>query len=180
MLRRRSYTNPSMRVVFLGVALLFAGAFSCTSFGKGRRLAFYNLHTEEKVRVTYSKGDVYNERSLERVSRVLRDHRSGESHPIDPRLLDLLYDLQRRVRSQGPYQVISGYRSPKTNAGLRAESQGVAERSLHMQGLAIDVRLADVSIEVLRDEALRLRRGGVGYYPGNDFVHLDVGRPRSW
>jgi uncharacterized protein YcbK (DUF882 family) len=111
---------------------------------------------------------------------VLRDFRTDESHPIDRRLLDLLHNLSQRVGTRAPFQVISGYRSPATNAMLRAESSGVASRSLHMQGMAIDIALQDVALADLRQAALDLQSGGVGYYPTSGFVHVDVGRVRRW
>jgi len=113
---------------------------------------------------------------------VLRDFRSGEVHPIAPRLLDLLSMLQARLETTEPVSIISGYRSPTTNAMLRGkrEHSGVATRSLHMQGMAIDLRIAGRSLAAVRTAALAQRLGGVGYYPQSDFVHVDIGRVRSW
>jgi uncharacterized protein YcbK (DUF882 family) len=114
------------------------------------------------------------------VNRFLRDFRSGEIHPIDPRLLDILYQLQILADRAATYEVISGYRSPQTNAALHRVSAGVAEHSLHMEGRAIDVRMTGFPTRRLRDLAMSLGVGGVGYYARSDFVHLDTGRVRSW
>jgi len=114
------------------------------------------------------------------INRVLRDHRTGDKHDIDPRLLDLLCDLRLRLDTSESLQIISGYRSAKTNAILHANSNGVAERSLHMDGKAVDIRIAGRALSLLRKTALSMKAGGVGYYPSSDFVHVDVGRVRSW
>lgn len=118
--------------------------------------------------------------ALSAVSHLLRDFRTGDEHPIDPRLLDLLHALHVSIGSQRPFEIISGYRSPGTNAMLRTHGGGVASGSLHMQGRAIDLRVGDVPLASLRDAALALRRGGVGYYPTSNFVHVDTGRVRRW
>jgi uncharacterized protein YcbK (DUF882 family) len=114
------------------------------------------------------------------VNRALRDFRTGDIHPIAPGLLDLLSRLHEKLGSHEPFQVISGYRSPRTNATLHQHSSGVASRSLHMQGMAIDIRLEGTALSNLRGAALALKAGGVGYYPSSDFVHVDVGRVRRW
>lgn len=145
-----------------------------------RTLAFENLHTGERLRATYWKGGTYDGGALADINHVLRDHRTGEVAPIDPALLDLLHRLHGVMGGAAPFQVISGYRSPKTNAALAAHSSGVARKSFHMLGMAIDVRLPGRSLRSLRDAALRLKEGGVGYYPKSDFVHLDVGPVRRW
>jgi uncharacterized protein YcbK (DUF882 family) len=130
--------------------------------------------------VIYHDGLGYRPAALDRIKRLLRDFRTEQIHPIDPALLDLLYALTVATPSQGCFEVISGYRSAATNAMLRRNSQGVAKRSLHMQGRAIDVRLSDLDTTALRKAALALKAGGVGYYRRSNFVHLDTGRPRSW
>jgi uncharacterized protein YcbK (DUF882 family) len=145
-----------------------------------RTVAFHNLHTGESLEATYWDRGTYVPDALSAVNHVLRDFRTGDVHDIDPRLLDLLTRLSSRVEARAPFQVISGYRSPATNAMLRANSDGVAKGSLHMQGLAIDIRLADVALDRLHGAALELGAGGVGYYPVSDFVHVDVGRVRHW
>ena len=145
-----------------------------------RSLAFYNLHTSERVKCTYWSNGRYDDSALEDIAFVLRDFRTNEVKSIDPGLLDLLATIRSQLSSTKEFQVISGYRSPKTNAMLSSRSKGVAKRSLHMKGEAIDVRLERVSTSTLRQAARKLQRGGVGYYPKSNFVHLDVGRPRSW
>jgi uncharacterized protein YcbK (DUF882 family) len=145
-----------------------------------RALAFRNLHTGESLSVTYWTDGQYVPDSLAQLDRVLRDHRNGEVQPIDRKLFDFLAELAQALGTSGPYLVISGYRSPQTNALLARKGRGVAESSLHQLGLAIDVRLADRTLEDLRDQALALERGGVGYYPRSNFVHLDTGRVRRW
>jgi uncharacterized protein YcbK (DUF882 family) len=145
-----------------------------------RRVAFHNLHTGEAVNAVYWEKGAYVPDALSQVNHVLRDFRNGQVHAIDPHLLDLLDSLSARVETRGPFHVISGYRSPQTNAMLRRNSPGVAHDSLHMKGAAIDIRLADVDLARLHSAALSLRGGGVGYYPASDFVHVDVGPVRHW
>jgi len=147
-----------------------------------RWLAFDNLHTGEKLKIEYWAEGQYLQDALAQVNHVLRDFRSGDVHPIAPRLLDLLSVLRARLETTEPVSVISAYRSPKTNAMLRGEHEhsGVASKSLHMQGMAIDIRIAGRSLAALHTAALAQRVGGVGYYPQSDFVHVDVGRVRTW
>jgi uncharacterized protein YcbK (DUF882 family) len=139
-----------------------------------------NLHTGESWNDEYWANGLYEPEALQGIRHVLRDHRTGTSHDIDVRLLDLLVDLRRTLESSQRFEVISGYRSPQTNAMLAHESDGVAAASLHMDGMAIDIRLPGRPLAKLRDAALRLSDGGVGYYPKSDFVHVDVGRVRRW
>ena len=145
-----------------------------------KRLDMLNLHTGERVKATYWVQGRYIPDALQSIDRVLRDHRSGEQHAIDPRLLDLMEYLRYRMGRVQPFHIISGYRSPATNAMLSANSNGVATKSLHMQGKAIDVRLPGVPLATLRKVAISLNVGGVGYYPKSDFIHLDTGTPRNW
>jgi uncharacterized protein YcbK (DUF882 family) len=161
-------------------ALALAAPAAALPGREERVLSFFNTHTSEHLTLPYSADGAYLFDSLARLDRFLRDYRTGEEHPIDPALFDLLHDLQRATSTSRPFQVISGYRSPATNAMLCSEGGGVARGSLHLQGRAIDVRLADVSSAVLRDAARELRRGGVGYYQRSDFVHVDTGRVRTW
>lgn len=164
-----------------GAALTLPGS-ALASLGDRRNLSLDNLHTGERLNVTYWSNGSYIPDALAEVNNVLRDFRNGEKHPIAPNLLDLLALLRSRMESTAPFTVISGYRSPTTNAMLRSahEHSGVASQSLHMQGMAIDVRLDGRSLAALHDTALSLRAGGVGYYPSSDFVHVDVGRVRRW
>jgi uncharacterized protein YcbK (DUF882 family) len=153
---------------------------SSTLVPQARRLAFDNLHTGEKLDIAYWENGAYVPDALAAVNHVLRDHRNNEVHRIDPDLLDLLTALSRRVDAGPRFEVISGYRSPETNALLHAESSEVAKASLHTVGMAIDIRMTDRSLPYLHDAALSLGMGGVGYYPTSDFVHVDVGRVRRW
>jgi uncharacterized protein YcbK (DUF882 family) len=145
-----------------------------------RHLSLLNLHTGEKLAATYFEGGRYVPDALAALDRVLRDHRTGDVHPMAPGLLDLVAGLAGQVGRPDAVQVISGYRSPASNAALHANSSGVATRSLHMRGMAMDIRIPGVSLTRLRDTAVALGRGGVGYYPGSDFVHVDVGKVRQW
>lgn len=147
-----------------------------------RVLRFSHLHTGEKLSVEYFAGGGYLGDALEAVNRLLRDFRTGDVGAIDQALLDQLHAVRVATGSTAPFQVISGFRSSATNEALRGRSErsGVARRSLHLDGRAIDIRLADVALPRLRDAALALRMGGVGFYPGSGFVHLDTGRVRAW
>ena len=145
-----------------------------------RSLSFYHTHTGEKIKTCYwAEGD-YVEEGVREINQILRDHRTGEVYDMDQGLLDLLYLLQARVGNTQSFQIISGYRSPKTNAMLGSKSKGVAKRSYHMQGKAIDIRLNGCDLKQLHKAALSLKAGGVGYYPSSDFIHVDVGRVRRW
>jgi uncharacterized protein YcbK (DUF882 family) len=145
-----------------------------------RLLSFVHTHTHERLTVSYFADGAYLPEGLATLDSFLRDFRTGQEHPIDPALFDILNDLRLATGTRSPFQVISGYRSPRTNTMLRENSRGVAAGSLHLQGRAIDVRLADVGCAALRDAAVELQRGGVGYYRGPDFVHVDTGRVRRW
>lgn len=147
-----------------------------------RTLAFDNLHTGETLKLDYWVNGQYLPDALAEVNHLLRDFRTGEVHPISPGLLDLLAILRVRLETSQPVMVISGYRSPLTNAMLRSryEHSGVASKSLHMQGLATDIRIPGRSLAAVHAAALAQRAGGVGYYPDSDFVHVDVGRVRTW
>ena len=145
-----------------------------------RVLALKNLHTGESLRATFWVDGHYLKDELRAVDHVLRDHRSGDVHAMDPKLLDQLYLLQQAVGVGGSFHVISGYRSPATNAVLRSNSSGVAKKSLHMLGKAIDIRLPGCRLDRLRKAALALQAGGVGYYPESAFIHVDTGRVRRW
>ena len=145
-----------------------------------RKLAFLNLHTGERVHTTYWADGQYLSEGLIAIDKILRDHRTGESYEIDRNLLDMLQLLNYKMAAQNEFHVISGYRSPATNAQLNARSNGVAKRSLHMLGQAIDIRLPGHTLSDLRKAALSLQAGGVGYYPKSDFIHIDTGRIRQW
>lgn len=145
-----------------------------------RELRLAHLHTGEALTVEYVQAGRYQADALAAVNHLLRDFRTGDVHTIDPVLLDVLYAVRGRVASRRPFEVISGYRSPHTNAALRRASGGVAAGSLHMTGRAIDIRLRDVPLVALRRSGVAVAAGGVGYYPASNFVHLDTGRVRAW
>jgi uncharacterized protein YcbK (DUF882 family) len=145
-----------------------------------RVLRFDHTHTGEKLAIEYWKGGTYESDSLNAINHLMRDFQTGDVHPIDPPLLDLLHDLAEATGTSRPFEIISAYRSPATNAALRAHSTGVASNSLHLQGKAIDIRLTDVPLKHLHRAALESRGGGVGYYPDSNFIHVDTGRVRTW
>ena len=157
----------------------FAGAEETSA--QSYRLRFFHTHTGERLDIVYRIGSQYVTEALDRLDYFLRDHRTGDMHHYDPRLFDLLNDLTASVgRAGAELNVVCGYRSPWSNEFLRTHTFGVARNSLHMQAEAIDIRLPGVKTSVLRDAALTLQRGGVGYYPNSDFIHVDVGRVRRW
>ena len=145
-----------------------------------RSLSFHHLHTGEALNIVYWADGRYQPGALNEINWLLRDFRNDTVHPIDPRLLDLLTAMRQHLHTSAPFQVISGYRSPETNAMLAATTEGVATNSLHLRGQAIDIRIAGRHLAAVRRVAVALRRGGVGYYPHSDFVHVDVGRVRYW
>lgn len=145
-----------------------------------RKLKMRNLHTGENIKATYWADGKYISETMRDVAYLLRDHRTGDKHRIDAGLMDILYDLQLRIGNKKEFHVISGYRSPKTNRMLSLRSHGVAKRSLHMRGRAIDIRLPGTDLANLRKAALSMRAGGVGYYPQANFLHVDTGRFRAW
>ncbi len=146
-----------------------------------RSLSLFNTHTGEKLkRVVYWEGGDYLPDALHSISYLLRDHRADEVKQIDPQTIDMLFALKQKFSIEQPFEIISGYRSPQTNRLLRSASNGVAKKSFHMQGKAIDLRLPGVPLQTLRKAALQLKLGGVGYYPKSDFVHVDIGAVRSW
>jgi uncharacterized protein YcbK (DUF882 family) len=145
-----------------------------------RSLAIHNLHTGEKLEALYYDKGAYVPDALLAVNKLMRDHRNGQQHPIDPKLLDLLVAVRGQVEASSCYELICGYRSPATNAAMHAHSSQVASNSLHIQGMAADVRIGGVELQHLRNAALALRVGGVGLYPVSDFVHVDVGPVRRW
>ncbi len=145
-----------------------------------RTLSFLHTHTGERLSVDYFQDGRYQPEGLEQVNHLLRDFRNDEVHRIDPALLDTLFDLQSLTQTDTVFEVISGYRSPATNAMLRRSTEGVAVHSMHLEGRAIDVRLERFSTATLARLARSMGRGGVGFYATSDFVHVDTGRVRSW
>jgi uncharacterized protein YcbK (DUF882 family) len=161
---------------------LAAAARAATPGGvsAGKRLALFNLHTGERLELEYWRGTDYVPDSMAAIKVLLRDFRNGEQHVIDPLLMDTLYDVARDLGVEPVFSVISGYRSPRTNEQLRERGNGVARHSLHLEGRAIDVRLAGIDCAALAAGARGMTRGGVGYYRQSDFVHLDTGAYRTW
>ena len=145
-----------------------------------RNLSFYNTHTKEALEVCYFKNGYYDHNALERIDFILRDHRTGDIHAIDTKLLDLLNAVASRVKRQKTFHIISGYRSPTTNAMLQRITSGVASKSLHLVGRAIDIRLPNYDTLTLRDICIDLQCGGVGFYSKSNFVHVDTGNIRNW
>ena len=148
-----------------------------------RTLSFFNTHTGERLKTAYCCGGEYQPEALNQINHILRDFRANEVKSIDPQLLDLLHELGGTLETDRPFHIISGYRSPRTNAMLRDQGgavTGVASHSLHMDGKAIDIRLPGVKLDDLRHAARSLKLGGVGYYPASNFVHVDTGRVRFW
>ncbi len=194
---RRGFLTQAVKLTAGGVALplvamnrahasphaLPAQRSAAATLAAGRVLAFDHTHTRERIHLVYAVDGQYVPDALTSLNRFLRDHYSGTVGQMDPQLFDLLHDVRRALGGQslGAFEVISGYRCPETNNHLRnSRGGGVAKRSLHMEGKAIDVRIPGVPLAELRDAALSLQAGGVGYYPREQFVHIDTGRVRSW
>jgi uncharacterized protein YcbK (DUF882 family) len=145
-----------------------------------KKLSFYNTHTEESLEVCYCIKGKYQPSALENINYTLRDYRTDEIKSIDINLLNLLYSIRKKLNTSEPFHIISGYRSPETNEYLYRNTKGVAKNSFHMHGKAIDFRLPDMNLRVLRQTAMALKAGGVGYYPCSSFIHVDVGPVRYW
>ena len=145
-----------------------------------RNLSLFNTHTNENLEVNYCRNGSYCSKGLAQINQIMRDHRSGDVRAIDTKLLDILYTFAHRLNQPDPFHIISGYRSQATNTLLRKKSRGVARRSFHTQGMAIDIRIPSLQTRILHTEALKLNAGGVGYYPESDFIHLDCGPIRNW
>jgi uncharacterized protein YcbK (DUF882 family) len=175
--RRRTFLRHCSGALILGSGLL---PFQIASASTRREISMVNTHTSERVKLCYYRDGKFIREACQRLNYLLRDFRSGDVHPIDPRLYDLVHAIQTEVGHRGQVEIISGYRSPATNTKLRNASSGVAKHSLHMQGQALDIRLDGVDTAKVRDAALALRAGGVGYYQKSDFVHVDTGRVRHW
>jgi len=171
---------PRTSIYVICVILLALTPVAIGSAGESRSLKFYHTHTHETLEVTYYRDGDYQPEPLQELYDFLSDWRNGHQHPIDPGVMDILWEIQQIAGNNNAYEVISAYRSPETNEFLRAKSSGVAKKSQHLLGKAIDVRLRGVETSKLRDIALELRLGGVGYYQKSDFVHVDTGRVRRW
>lgn len=146
----------------------------------GRAVRLSNMHTGERFTGTYWANGRYLPDAFASIKSVMRDQRSNETYPIDPRLMDILFVLQNKLDNDTPFKVFSGYRSPASNAWLRNHGEGVAKNSLHMTGQAIDIALPGTNLKQLHQMALNIHSGGVGYYPQTGFVHVDTGRVRTW
>jgi uncharacterized protein YcbK (DUF882 family) len=181
--RRRALAAGSRLVAVCAMGLVTGAAVRAAPSAErpgSRRIALRNLHSPDSLDIEFYRDGGYLPGALAAIQTLLRDYRTGDEHPIDPALLDYLCDVAQAARVDAVFSVISGYRSPRTNQMLHERSSGVASRSLHMEGRAIDVRLAGVDCADLAETALGMQRGGIGYYRQSDFVHLDTGRFRSW
>ncbi len=171
------------RRYFLGLSLsaVAAPALARRPAERPRALSLHHMHTDERLSLVYRVGDHYKRSALQDLNWFLRDFRTGDKVAIDPQLFDLLYDVKASLGdTEARYEILSAYRSPQTNAMLRRTGHRVARNSLHLSGQAIDIRFPDLATREIRDAALALGRGGVGYYPGSDFVHIDTGAVRHW
>ncbi len=179
--RRRLLTTVAAGAAALVATTALPGlASAARALPSTRALGFRSLHTGEEVTATYLRDGLPQAEGLGKLNHVLRDWRSGEVWEMDRQLLDLLFALRQDMDSQAPFELISAYRSPKTNAKLASKSNGVAKRSLHMRGMAVDVRLPERDLKALHKTALSLKGGGVGLYSKSGFIHVDTGRVRRW
>ncbi|MBF0247436.1 MAG: DUF882 domain-containing protein [Alphaproteobacteria bacterium] len=182
----RAGNAMSRRALLMGgLAMLGASAPVGTAWGgvrvpREKSLTLRNLHTGEKVKTVFWADGHFVPEGCSRIEWIFRDHRTDEKAEIDPALLVAMHDLQKTVGTTNAIQVVCGYRSPKTNAALRKISSGVAKKSYHIKGMAIDLRIKGVALRDLHRAAVSLKRGGVGYYPKSDFVHIDTGPVRYW
>ncbi|MEY4966487.1 MAG: hypothetical protein RL274_2070 [Pseudomonadota bacterium] len=182
-LARRAFLRAGAGALFSASAPGIATAVASPAILRGnaaRRISLQNIHTGEHLATEYFADGRYMPGALDAINRLLRDFRTGDVHAMDPRLLDLLNSLSVRMDTTAQFHVISGFRSPHTNGMLHGKSSGVATKSLHMQGMAIDVRLPGRPLNNLHAAAVSLEQGGVGFYPSSDFVHVDTGRVRRW
>ncbi len=178
----RSQRRQFLRTTSLvGLACLPVWAVPARAAQAPRALTMRHLHTQERIDLVYANGSQHDPLALTQFNSFLRDHYTGDVGSIDPTLLDLLHEVRLVLGNPHPFEIISGYRSPATNQRLRQKGAGgVARKSLHMEGRAIDVRLPGTALDALRDVALSQQAGGVGFYPNDGFVHLDTGRVRNW
>jgi len=177
---RRTFLKLSASTLFTGLLTFPALASLPPLPRKTQSLSLYNIHTREVLEACYRINGNLVPHALLQIDKIMRDHRTGEIKPVDPKLLDLLYRIVIQIKPDSPVNIISGYRSPKTNAALRKQTTGVAKKSLHMQGRAIDIRIPGFPTPTIRELAIDMQSGGVGYYQKSDFVHLDTGRFRTW
>jgi uncharacterized protein YcbK (DUF882 family) len=175
-LTRRCFVKKTL---YLAAGIVLASPLESIAMLTKQPMSFYHNHTGERLEINYS-GLGCTSSTLKKLNYFLRDFRTGDVHPIDPALLNILYGIQQKSGSNGVIEIISGYRSPATNNKLRSKNGGVARQSLHMKGRALDIRLTDLKARELCDVAISLQRGGVGFYPKSNFVHIDTGRFRTW
>lgn len=180
--RRRPDNSPMLKCTTYASALFALLLLPATlgASGDARTLNFYHTHTGKSLEVTYFEDGAYRKEGMQQLRTFLADWRNGHEKDMDPELMDILWQIQLKSRHRDTYEVISAYRSPETNKLLRSRSSGVAKNSQHVPGKAIDVRLRGMDTAKLRDIALELQLGGVGYYRKSDFVHVDTGRVRRW
>ncbi|MFY9287572.1 MAG: DUF882 domain-containing protein [Alphaproteobacteria bacterium] len=175
---RRQFLQMGLATVACGIA---TPALAAMPRVKGiRSLSFYNLHTDERLRVDYWKNGGYDRAALAKLNHIMRDHYSGDATQMSVKLIDFLYDLQRKLGNDRAIEIVSAYRSPKTNLHMASLSDGVAKNSYHTKGMAMDIRISGASLRQVQNAALTMRRGGVGYYADSKFVHVDVGPLRRW
>ncbi len=179
--QRRNFLKFGLAgVVASMVPMISAGTAEASNNYATWKIAFRHSHTGESFSGVYRVGNKYLPEAFERLSYVMRDFRTNEVFPMDPRAIDILSVIHRKIGAMDPFETLSGYRSPKTNSMLRHETSGVASNSFHMYGQAVDVRIPGYSTDKIRKIALSLKAGGVGYYPRSDFVHVDTGKVRTW
>ena len=179
--QRRSFLKFGLAGIAAAmVPLISAGTAQASNNYATWKIAFRHSHTGESFSGVYRVGNKYLPEAFERLSYVMRDFRTNEVFPMDPRVIDILSVIHRKMDATAPYETLSGYRSPRTNSMLRHETSGVANNSFHMYGQAVDVRIPGYSTGNIRKIARSLQAGGVGYYPRSNFVHVDTGKVRTW
>ena len=179
-LDRRQFLKIGTMAFISSLCPIPALAFPDSSLFPDRRLSFFNTHTGEYLDVDYCIKGRYCPDGLSAIDHILRDYRTEDIYRMDPKLLDLLFNISNKLDISEPFHVISGYRSPATNALLCRNSRGVAKNSFHIKGQAVDIRLPGLHLSKLKKMAMKMKAGGVGYYPRSDFVHLDIGPVRYW
>jgi len=177
---KRIFCGIGLSALACGLSTPALAAWPKMASPTARHLSFHNLHTDERLQIAYWKDGAYDRTAWAQINHILRDHYSGQSHVMDLRLMDLLHDLQMSLRNDNTIEIISGYRAPITNQHLREATNGVAKNSFHLQGKAIDIRINGTALSDIHTAALAMDRGGVGYYPDSQFVHVDVGPVRRW
>lgn len=178
--RRATLKIGACGLILASVPLVLSSPADASASRTPWRISFRNAHTGESFNGVYRVGDKYLPDAFRKINLVMRDFRTNEVFPMDPRAIDILNQVQKRSGQNKPLEVLSGYRSPKTNAMLRSSSSGVARKSMHMYGQAVDFRMPGYSTRRLRDIARGLKAGGVGFYSRSDFIHVDTGKVRSW